>query len=366
MRPHVAILMLVVAVSPVLVATASPAQRAPAGPPLTDAEAVRAIGAHYDAAARAGTFSGAVMLTRGDQVLLSRAWGLADRRWNVANTPEMKFNLGSIGKIFTRIGIAQLAAKGTVSLDDPVSKFLPGFPHADSITVAMLCAHRSGIGDFFNDAYDAMNHGTLRHNRDYVPLFRDQPLLFAPGTDRRYSNGSYALLGEIIAKASGEDYYDYLARHIFEPAGATSTAALFADAPDPGVAMGYTTSEDSAGPARENIFSRPARGSAAGGSYSTTGDVKRIDDALVGHRLVDPAWSAWVMGGPRPGPQVAGPPGPPGFGVAGGAPGIAALWRHEGQLVLIVFANLDPPTVEPVNRGAEDLFMRMRRGPATP
>ena len=116
-------------------------------------------------------------------------------------TTDTRLNLGSIGKIFTRTAVAQLAEAGKLSLDDKLSKYLPDFPHADSITLDMLARHRSGVGDFFNDAYQAMDRRKLRHNRDYLALIRDQALWFAPGTSERYSNGGYALLGEVIAKS---------------------------------------------------------------------------------------------------------------------------------------------------------------------
>src|SRR5258706_16300478 len=105
----------------------------------------------------------------------------------------------------------------------------------------MLCQHRSGVGDFFNAAYDAMDRSQLRHNHDYLALIRDQPLWFAPGTSQRYSNGGYALLGEVIEKASGEDYYDYLAAHVFKPAGMEHTGAPIEGDGTPQLAHGYTT-----------------------------------------------------------------------------------------------------------------------------
>jgi CubicO group peptidase (beta-lactamase class C family) len=105
----------------------------------------------------------------------------------------------------------------------------------------MLAAHRSGVGDFFNDAYQAMDKSKLRHNRDYLQLIRDQPLWFAPGTSERYSNGGYALLGEVIAKASGEDYYDIPDASTSSPRGHEAHAATRSRATAlPGVARGYT------------------------------------------------------------------------------------------------------------------------------
>jgi len=320
---------------------------AAAGPRLTDAEAVTEITGQLDASTQAGSFSGAVLLARSGKPLLERAWGEADRARHQANTPATRFNLGSIGKIFTRTALAQLAEAKKLSLDDRLSKYLPDFPHAEEITLAMLAAHRSGVGDFFNDAYDKTDHSKLRHNRDYLALIRDQPLWFPPGTQMRYSNGGYVLLGEVIAKASGEDYYEYLERHVFARAGMKSTSAPIEGDGTPGVARGYTTEGAKPGERVDNARTRPARGSAAGGSYSTLTDLLAFDQALLGARLAGPAWSEWVVGGPRPDPLARPAAGAPAsFGFAGGAPGISSEWLHEGDRTLIVLTNLDPSTTK--------------------
>jgi CubicO group peptidase (beta-lactamase class C family) len=99
-------------------------------------------------------------------------------------TTDTRLNLGSIGKIFTRTAVAQLAEAGKLSLDDKLSRYLPDFPHADSITIDMLARHRSGVGDFFNDAYQAMDKSKLRHNRDYLALIRDQGAVVRAGHER--------------------------------------------------------------------------------------------------------------------------------------------------------------------------------------
>ncbi|MEO5989445.1 MAG: serine hydrolase domain-containing protein, partial [Candidatus Eisenbacteria bacterium] len=195
------------------------------GPTLSDADAVAGLTRVLEERAKADSFAGAVLLARDGKPLLARAWGLADRVQQTPNTATTRFNLGSIGKVFTRVALAQLAQANKLSLDDKLSRYLPDFPHAGDITLAMLAEHRSGVGDIFNEMYEKSDHSKLRHNHDYLALIRHQPLWFEPGTKARYSNGGYVLLGEVIAKASGEDYYDYLQRHVFAPAGMKSTGA---------------------------------------------------------------------------------------------------------------------------------------------
>jgi len=332
----------------------SPGPTKPAGPPLTDEEAVQTIVKHLDASAAAGKFSGVLLLARGGKPLLRRAWGLADRQVNAPVFPETRFNIASIGKIPTRIAIAQLVAQGKLALSDHLSKYLPDFPHADEITIDMLCSHRSGVGDIFNDAFQSMDRSKLRHNHDYLQLIRDQPLWFEPGKDQRYSNGGYVLLGEVIAKASGMDYYDYLAKNVYEPAGMKATSSPIEGDDTPDCARGYTAQGAPEGQEQDNQVMRPWRGSAAGGSYSTVDDLLALDQALVGGKLCSPAWVSWVCEGP----SFAG--GKLGFGFAGGAPGIASDWEHEGDVVLITLTNRDPEAMRAELEPVIDAFRRMQ------
>jgi len=337
-----------------------------AGPPLDDAAAVEAMRSMVSRAAAADSFSGAVLLARDGKPLLRQAWNRAERRFAVANQPETRFNLGSVNKLFTKVAIAQLAQAGKLSLDDPLTKWFPDWPgkSASKITLAMLAGHRAGITDIFNDRYETADRSKLRHNRDFVALFRDEPLWFEPGTSQRYSNGSYVLLGEIIAKASGEDYYDYMRSHVWEPAGMTATGYFAADDPTPDLAMGYTRGEGGKEPLHENVFTRPARGSAAGGGYSTLDDMLRFDQALNADKLCAPGWTDWVIGGPPPAqPRVAAATGrreAPSVGFAGGALGISADYTREGPITLIVLGNFDPPFTQAIAGQLRAIVRRMK------
>ncbi len=330
-----------------------------AGPPLSPAEAASKLRESLHRHAREGRFSGVALLAQGDSTLLFDGWGFADRAKSTQITRATRFNVGSIGKMFTRAAIAQLAEQGKLSLDDKLSKFLPDFPHAGEITLEMLTEHRSGVGDFFNERYDAMDRSKLRHNRDYLTLIRDQPLWFAPGTSQRYSNGGYVLLGEVIAKASGGDYYDYLAKHVFGPAGMKQSSAPIEGDGTPGLARGYTREGAPEGRESDNAHTRPARGSAAGGLYSTATDLLAFDRSLLGGRLCGKPWAEWVTDGLRPGPGTA-PAGAPGFGFAGGAPGISAEWMHQGETIIIMLTNRDPEVSQPVMQEVRDVARRIR------
>ena len=327
---------------------------APPLPAMTAAQAAEAIAAAASAAAAADEFAGSVLVVRGGTTLVREAYGMASREHGVANRPDTKFNLGSINKLFTRIAIAQHAAAGRLSLDDRIGKWLPEYPNAaarEKVTLRHLLGMSGGIGDFFGERFDATPKDRFRANRDFLPMFAGDPLQFEPGTSRRYSNGGFVVLGEVVAAASGRDYHDYVRAEIFARAGMTATDSYEADAIVPNLAEGYTRGEDGAGALRRNIYSRPARGSAAGGGYSTADDLLAFTRALLADTLLPPAWTEWVLGGPEPAagaPAGTVPHTRGGIGAAGGAPGINAALELEIETgdVVIVLANLDPPAAE--------------------
>ncbi len=306
----------------------------------------------------AGAFSGVVLVARGETTLFHEAYGLAERSFSMPVRKDTKFNLGSINKFFTKIAVAKLVEQGELSLDDKLARFLPDYPNAEAaakVTVRMLVDHTSGIGDIFGDAFEATAKDRLRTNQDYLRLFAANPLLFEPGTSQRYSNGGYVVLGAIIEKVTGKSYYDFVREMIYAPAGMIDTGSYEADASTPNLAEGYTAGgEDRLPPGqvlRNNIYSRPARGSAAGGGYSTAEDLLRFVRALRAGRLLGPAGTAWVFGGPEPGTDKTGTSKGASLsplGIAGGAPGINADLELSGDDVIIVLSNLDPPAARRV------------------
>ncbi|MBX7187209.1 MAG: beta-lactamase family protein [Vicinamibacteria bacterium] len=325
--------------------------------PRPAADIIAGAAAIVDKAVADG-FSGVVLIAQDGKPVLERAAGFANRSLEVKNRIDTKFNLGSINKTFTKLAIAQLLEAGKVSLDDTLGKYLPDFPNVDAaskVTVAHLVEMRSGIGDFFGREFDATPKDRIRKLADYLPFFASKPLAFEPGKGEAYSNGGYVTLGLIIEKASGQSYYDYVRDHIFKPAGMTDTDAFELDAIVPNLAVGYV------GKVRSNIYTLPARGSSAGGGYSTAPDMVRFGEAVMASRLASRPYTAWYLGGPRPDPKApgVGVAGPlrGGLGVAGGSPGVNAAFELNAaqRLVIVVLANDDPPA-------AESLARRIRLG----
>jgi CubicO group peptidase (beta-lactamase class C family) len=313
----------------------------------TDADAARAADAWLSEASARGDFSGVVLLARNGRAFFRKAWGLADRDRKIPNAVDTKFNLGSINKIFTQVAIGQLAAAGKLSLSDTIRKHLPSYPapYADRVTIGQLVSMSSGMGDIFGPRFAAMPKTKLRSLADYLPLFQDDPLRFEPGTRKEYSNAGYVVLGLIIEAASGEDYYRYVREHVFAPAGMKDTDSWAIDEDVPNRAIGYAREAEGL---RPNTESHPARGSSAGGGWSTADDLLKFDAALRSGRLLPPEWTAWVFDrtdAPTPGAPL---PARGGLAIAGGSPGVNAALDMEldGGATVIVLANLDPPVAE--------------------
>jgi len=299
-------------------------------PKADDQELAAAVRTFLETQTQADDFSGVVLVAKNGQVLFHEASGFADRDKKIPNRKDTKFNLGSINKSFSRAAIHQLEKRGKLALDDRIGKFLPDYPNrqaAENVTIRHLLDMTSGIGDFFGRRYEATAKDKIRTLQDYLPLFADLPLEFEPGTNNRYSNGGYVVLGAIIEKASGTDYYSYVRENIFKPCGMLDTDSYARDAGIPNLALGYTREGRSGGARVLNHATLPGRGSSAGGGYSTAQDMLKYVTALKEGKIFLP--------------DIAN-----GLGIAGGAPGINSNieWDPRRGYIVIVLTNFDPPT----------------------
>ncbi len=311
-------------------------------PPPTDEQIVVALAAELDSLAKSGAFSGAVVLDKGGKTLFEHAYGMASRKAKIPNRLDTRFNLASINKIFTHLAIMQLAQQGKLGLDHTIDRYLKDYPAASAkkITIQMLLDHKAGVPDVFSHADIQERASTLRTVADWYAMVRDLPLRFEPGTKQAYSNGGFVLLGAIIEKASGEDYYEYVRAHIYGPAGMTSTDHYAAEEIGEGFATGYMgrgrASGDTTGGdgRRPNDEHRLGRGSPAGGGYSTVGDLVRFAHAVRAGKFFPPGKAPAMFGEKF------------GLGIAGGSEGVNGLFVAAGPYTFVVLANLDPPAAE--------------------
>ena len=254
---------------------------------LTQAQLAAWTQEYVDRLVKAHAFSGAVLIAYRDRVLFAKAAGLASRAWNQPNRTDTRFNLGSMNKMFTSIAIAQLVEKGKVALDDPIVKHLPDYPNSDAaqkVTVRHLLSHTSGLADYFNDKFMKASRDRFRKIEDYFPLFAEEKLQFEPGTQFRYSNAGFMVLGAIVQKVSGMDYFDYIRKHVYQPAGMTGSDCFDLDTDVPNLAVGYTRGLGNQ--VKNNLFLHVIKGGPAGGGYSTVEDLHRFAIALRDGKLI--------------------------------------------------------------------------------
>jgi CubicO group peptidase (beta-lactamase class C family) len=266
--------------------------------------------------------------------------------------------------MFTGVAIAQLAQQGKLKFSDTISQHLPDYPNKDvagKVTIHQLLTHTSGLGSYINDKYRA-ERATLTTVAAHFPLFVNDPLLFSPGEKFQYSNAGYMVLGAIIERLSGQDYYTFVKEHVFGPAGMTSSGFYEPGKETANVAIGYTRM----GPdgkrtdeIRDNNDRIEVKGGPAGGGYSTVSDLVKFHLALRDFKLLDREHTKLVMEGK----VDAGPIGRYAYGFGdslfegkrivahnGGWPGVAANFEMYPGLnyTVVVLMNADPPAMMPV------------------
>ncbi|HSS50163.1 MAG TPA: serine hydrolase domain-containing protein, partial [Thermoanaerobaculia bacterium] len=330
-------------------------------PRLKEADALAALTTRAGELAKKDEFSGVVLVARHGEVLLQKAWGFANRESKTPATLNTRFRLGSMNKMFTSVATLQLVEAGKLALNDPIGKYLPDYPNKDvasKVTVRHLLTHTGGTGDIFGPDFEK-NRLTLREHSDYLKLYGSRGLTHEPGAEFRYSNYGFVLLGVLIEKVTGTSYYDYVRSHIFQPAGMTSTDSLTEADAVPNRSVGYMKGKGGWVP---NTDTLPWRGTAAGGGYSTAGDLLRFAQALESGKLISKASLAaattpnkedygYGFGIEGEGPLRS-------YGHSGGAPGMNGDLRIYPQLgtVVISLSNLDPPAA---SRLVEFFTLRM-------
>jgi CubicO group peptidase (beta-lactamase class C family) len=206
-------------------------------------------------------------------------------RGQLAPDANTYFELASVSKQFTAGAILLLQQDGKLSVGDPLSKYFPGFPNGNAITLQDLLQHRSGLVDYINfgdypdftDAYAAFMASGQTNYAAIADRLASFPLRFAPGTAYEYSNSNYLLLGMVVAQVSGEPLGAFLQQRIFGPLGMAQTQQGFPPPPVTDFALGYETYNGAIGRASQWNLAWCAGG---GGLTSTVGDVEKWDRAV--------------------------------------------------------------------------------------
>ena len=217
--------------------------------------------------------NGAILVAKGDEILFQKAYGFANKEENIKNTTDTVFPIGSLTKSFTAISILQLEEDGKLSIDQPLSDYVQGFPNGDEITLHHLLTHSSGIPELLKVVDNKNEHSPV----EIIDQIKQEELEFKPGEKYAYSNSNYLLLGSIIESVSGQTYQEYVKENIFEKANMNSSGFLNSTTD---YAVGYENMEKPTRSFHDSLTF------AAGDVTSTVSDMKRYNQAINNHVLL--------------------------------------------------------------------------------
>lgn len=239
-------------------------------------------------------FNGTVLIAQKGEILLQKGYGWRNESARIPNDTNSIYQLGSITKTFVGTAILQLQAEGKLSVTDKLSKYVPDYPNGDLITLNDLFSHTSGIYDYKNFIYSPEGPDKVDLTRPVakekiVSMFAKQPTTTKPGGEEKYTNSGYFLLGLIIEKVTGKPFETAIRERFISPLRLSRTGFDFINLKQPGKTTPYTYQKDSVLVAVMPIDS--TAGYAAGGMYSTTGDLYRWARAVQTHQfLTSESW----------------------------------------------------------------------------
>jgi CubicO group peptidase (beta-lactamase class C family) len=240
-------------------------------------------------------FSGAVLVSRDGNILFGRGFGFSDIPNQIYNTVDTKFQTASAGKFFVAVGIMQLIEAGRLSLNSQIGDLLDfDLQQIDKkITIGQLLNHTSGIPDYFDestmpeysDLWVNFPNYKIRKSKDLLPLFIEKPMMYQAGEKFQYNNSGYVILGLIIESMAGQLFDEYLTEKVFRPCEMLDTGYYEFDRLPAKCANAYIFDE-SKQQYYTNIYSVDAKGTGAGGAFTTVIDVEKFWEKLLIGKLV--------------------------------------------------------------------------------
>jgi D-alanyl-D-alanine carboxypeptidase len=272
-------------ISCLLVLTTAPGAQVATAPALpSDATIVQRVDAYMQTEIRVNGFSGTILLARKGAPIVAKGYGPANAEWDIPNTPRTRFRLGSITKQFTSMVVMQLQQQGKLKVQDPICQYLTPCPDAwKPITIHHLLTHTSGIPSYTSSPSYMATMMVPKTVDQMVAGFRDLPLEFEPGSQFKYNNSGYFLLGVLLEGVTGHPYERVLRDQIFTPLGMRDSGY---DSPTrilPMRASGYSRQGSELTNAPYLDMVQPF---AAGALYSTVEDLLTWDQALYTEQLL--------------------------------------------------------------------------------
>ena len=233
-----------------------------------------------------GVPSASVAVVRHGEIVYAQAYGSAKLDPAVAATPDMRYGIGSISKQLTAATILLLQQDGKLSLDDHVSRFVPGLTRGDEVTIRELLSHTSGYQDFWPQDYVPPLMQKPISPQGILDRWAKQPLDFDPGTKWQYSNTNFVIAALIVEKASGMPFFQFLQSRILDPLGMKSAIDFDAKGPSSVQPIGYM--RYALGPLRPATSTGPGWMHGAGELAMTASDLARWDIAMITQSLLAP------------------------------------------------------------------------------
>lgn len=244
---------------------------------------VSQVDEYIDAYVKLKKFSGSVLIAKDNEILVNKGYGMANYEHDVPNMPYTKFRIGSVTKQFTAMAIMMLQERGLLNLDDTLDQYVPDFMNGDKITIHHLLTHTSGI-ETIDKFPSFMGSGMLPWlPENSIELIKAEALEFEPGSEFRYSNSGYILLGHIIEKVSGESYPEFVGENIFDVLGMKNSDYDHYDPVLKHRAAGYDLTDNGLINGKYLVINNHY---AAGALYSTVEDLYIWDRALYTEKLV--------------------------------------------------------------------------------
>jgi CubicO group peptidase (beta-lactamase class C family) len=235
-----------------------------------------------------GDFYGTVLFAKDGKIVLVKGYGFANIEHRIKNTPQTIYHIASVNKPVTAVGVMYLHQNGRLNINDPISEYLSNYPNGNKITIKHLLSQTSGIPSY--NRFPDYGEYAKRENslKEVVDWFKEEDLLFEPGSKYGYSNSNFVLLAYIIENVSGLTYQKFMEKNIFNPLQMKHTKPFKYDEIVYDRAEGYDPANTTFGLKKRGFYNNSIK-TGSGALFSTVGDLLKLDQALYTEDILNEA-----------------------------------------------------------------------------
>ena len=225
-----------------------------------------------------------VLVSQNGDIIYQKGFGYADIEKKIPVTPDTKFKIGSVSKQFTAVAILKLQEEGKIKTGDKLSKYIPGFPRGNEVTIYQLLTHTSGIHDYNSQPDFEMSKPVTP--QELLDIIKKLPYDFNPGERYLYNNSGYFILGYIVSQISGKTLSEYLSETFFKPLGMKNTGIYETNIALNNEAQGYNMNGEKV---KKADFQEMSWALGVGSIYSTTKDLYEWNEAVFNGKVLSNA-----------------------------------------------------------------------------